>query len=281
MTYPIQRPGVTQSVVEGFGLRGQPTFDLAATVMPVAIVGGSPDQAHLGTVQLVDAYGKPIESEEGGVLEVDLVRDGKPLGTEDDPLWTKSDGGTPPEPEYATQAFGSGAGSTAISGNGQATSEVIMGSLGNPWPTDWEYYRVVGIQFGYTTPSAATQPPALSWVLGDGSHWLGSGLVNNTTTQTATPWRATLDTTIHRCHTWLNGAWNPIADTTFNLDHLVSGITTGRNLDVTIYFGGRWTELPSMRRAKHLRNHALAAAVAAGVTPYELDKARLRLLTDG
>lgn len=81
--YRIQRPNVTESVVEGFGVRGAPTFGLSGLVIPVAIVGSSPEDGHLGTVILVN------ES------------DGAALGTETNPMFIQASGGTVEEQETA------------------------------------------------------------------------------------------------------------------------------------------------------------------------------------
>lgn len=95
--YRIQRPNVTESVVEGLGIRGSPTFELYGQVLPVAIVGSSPEDGHLGTVILVDeSAGEPLGTAENPMHTIAASGSVSRLWSVSLPLQTGETAGTAP-----------------------------------------------------------------------------------------------------------------------------------------------------------------------------------------
>lgn len=100
--YQTQAPGTTQGVVEGLGIRGRVNMPLLGAIVPVTIIGGSPDESHLGTVALVGSNGDFIGEAAGNPLLVQVVESrtalvdvaGAPIGVTGNPLVVEG-GSTP------------------------------------------------------------------------------------------------------------------------------------------------------------------------------------------
>ena len=144
-SYRIQRPTVTQSVVEGFGIRGAPTFELLGTVIPVAIVGSSPEDSHLGTVIVVDeSNGEPL----GTTVNPMVVQLAAGIGTSDNPLVVRSEG--QPTIEFPMVSFEATITVPAFNGAGQTIRTLLP--VG-PFPDGFLYRPKTVLMFGEAVPS--------------------------------------------------------------------------------------------------------------------------------
>ena len=82
-------PGTTEGIVEGLGVRGRVNMPMVEAIVPIAIVGGSPDESHLGTITIVDEDGTERGTQDAPLF-MQLVDDKGDLIGQDNPLWVQS-----------------------------------------------------------------------------------------------------------------------------------------------------------------------------------------------